>query len=377
MARNTGDFTSAAGMTPPAAPATPISSNVDESGILKPIAPNAPVKRQARERTAEDYLRPDAYQRRSAARQGISLDSSAASTSTPKPASGPKEPKEMSLAQGLKTFEGFTGKKAVGMNDTIRIVDHLGAQLLQAHLSLSANGKHPKHDEVTAGLRAAASSIAFAKQKKDAETPLAWEHISAAGKALHAVHKDLHSVDASSVADISASHSINGVDTTFTPGKELLHITKQPSEFRTKGRAPKRVGFGSRVVDVPRGAGAEIAATQEAGKAGIRGAARPLRRDVIKAFEEKTAPVTRRRKSERDGGDARSGMSAPMSLGPVVDKLGAAAGQPNKVGDWSGTEQAPTTGVPQESKAQARVAGKRVARAKRRATQRAKKAGEM
>lgn len=369
MPRNTGDFNSGAGSNPASSSGLSIPDSAkDESGILKPIAPEpTPGKRPRRELTAEDYLRPTAHQKRAAARQGIQIEGSGAA-----PRSVSKEP---SLANSIKTVESVTGKKAVGMNDTIRIVDHLGAQLLQAHLGLSKNGKHAKHDEVAAGLRAAASSIAFAKQKKDTETPLAWEHIAAAGKAINAVHKDLSSVDSGAVADIHSPHTINGVETRFTPGRELLQITRQPSEFRAQGRPVKRVTFGSKTVDVPRGARARITANQVEAAAGVQGGTQPLRREVIAAFDAKTAPATRVRKSERDGAGTRSGLTSPLGRGPVVEPMGVAAGQPNKVGDWSGTEQVPTTGVPKESSTQARVAKKRVDRAARRAAQRSRKAG--
>lgn len=368
MARNTGDFNSGAGKVPTSSGLSIPDSAKDESGILKPIAPSEGSGiNPSRERPV--YLPPSPEQKRAAARQGVSLDTSGAA-----PRSVSNQP---SLANSLKVVEGMTGKKAVGMNDTIRIVDHLGAQLLQAHLGLSKNGKHPKHDEVAAGLRAAASSIAFAKQKKDTETPLAWQHIDAAGKAIHSAFKDLSSVDSHAVGDIHSPHSINGVETRFTPGRELLQITRQPSKFREQGRAPKKVGFGDRVVEIPKGARARIAANQQEAGMGIRGGAQPLRRDVISAFEEKTAPAKRERKAERTGPGTRSGMASPLSLGPVVEPTGIAAVQPNKVGDWSGTEQTPTTGVPAESKTQQRVAKKRVQRAARRATKRANKAGEI
>lgn len=368
MGRSTGDFNGGAGKVPTSTGLSIPDSAKDESGILKPIAPSEGSGVSPR-RNPEPYLPPTPQQRRNAARSGVTLDTAGAA-----PRSVSKQP---SLANSLKVVEGMTGKKTVGMNDTIRIVDHLGAQLLQAHLSLSKNGQHAKHDEVAAGLRAASSSIAFAKQKKDTETPLAWQHIDAAGKAIHSAFKDLSSVDSHAVADIHSPHSINGVETRFTPGRELLQITRQPSKFREQGRPVKNVGFGDRVVEIPKGARARIAANQQEANANIRGGAQPLRRDVIKAFDEKTAPATRVRRAERTGPDTRSGAASPLSLGPVVEPTGIAAVQPHKVGDWSGTEQTPKTGVPAESKTQQRVAKKRVQRAARRATKRANKAGEI
>lgn len=251
------------------------------------------------------------------------------------------------LANDIKKTEKTVlgGKKLVGMNDTMGIIKSLHTKLAAAHQELVRSGVrheglataraalfgdnsvHPEHPSFLGVM----DHHSFAQTLKADQTPLAWQHIQAAGQKLHAAWNALSSV-APHLADLSVPHSVNGIAMNITPGQELLHITSAPTQFKSRGDAPGVINIGGKTIkssDVKRG----VERSEAYPELGVR-------EDLRKKVKSRLKGTPRFRKIE-----GQQMVPNPKRDVTTVEPMGATATDVGRTGDWSGAEG--TRGMPE------------------------------
>lgn len=247
---------------------------------------------------------------------------------------------QIKSAESLISTPGATKKKLVGMNDTLGIVKSLHTALSAAHSKLVSQGvRHEGLASARASLHGdssvtpdhsafmgVADHLTLAHTLKADQTPLAWQHIQAAGQKLHAAYNALSNV-APHLKDLSIPHSVNGVALNITPGQELLHITSAPTQFKARGKAPNSINIGGKVIkaeDVKRGLDRSAALPEFS-----------VREDLRQKVQQRMKGTPRFRKVQ-----GQQMTPNPKTDVTRVEPLGSAATDVNRTGDWSGAETA-------------------------------------
>jgi hypothetical protein len=227
----------------------------------------------------------------------------------------------------LKEADSFTGKRTVKLRDAISITNQLSDRLHVVHQDALKTGKlHP--DLAAARLHLFGDSQNFPEgdergkgavhhlqdaalyhnpEKKPivkngvqltSTDSLAWDSLQKAGEKLHAAHRALLGVTPAA-ADVSVTHPVNGVPITFTPGSELLHITKNTTPFNPKGKAPKTRRVAGQTV-AAQDVKAAVLRDEAVKKEGI-GGVDTLREDIRAAAKRGLKGTRRIRKVDRGG----------------------------------------------------------------------------
>ena len=238
------------------------------------------------------------------------------------PSSGGSENATLNL---IKEHDKLTGTKAVKLKDAIDIASRLGTQLHVIHQDELKTGKmhpglaearthlfgdpsFPEEDERSKG---AVHYIQLAKRyhnpanapiekngvKLTSTDNLSWTSLEKAGQKINAAQNSLLSVTPKA-ADVSVTHHVKGFPMLFTPGAELLHITKNPTPLREKGKPFKNVDVAGRRVS---GEQVDAALRNISASAGIGGTDK-VREDLRKAAKQKLRGTKRVRKIEKPGG---------------------------------------------------------------------------
>ena len=225
----------------------------------------------------------------------------------------------------IKEHDKATGTKAVRLRDAIDIANKIGTQLHVIHQDEVKTGKiHPGLAEARTHLfgdhtlpetdersKGAVHFLEFAKLYHNPENKpivkngvelkstdnLAWTNLEKAGQKLSAAHRALLSVTPRA-ADVSVTHNVKGFPMTFTPGAELVHITKNPTPFNPQGERFRNVDVAGRRVS---GAQVDAALRNISASAGI-GGTDTVREDLRKAAKQKLRGTKRVRKIEKPGG---------------------------------------------------------------------------
>lgn len=380
MAANTGDFKNAGS-----------NARGEEIGLIPPVAPD---KATPKKGEAPLYIPLSAKEAAAERQRGVVIPE--AGPATKLPSAKKAAPKKTSTAEGLDLYTGITGKKAIGMNDTLNIARHFVNRLTAAHATLttatSVFRDHPELKEAGSTLQDATNLLSAAgslkkqvpvldpegkpvltrkgQPKERNETPAAWDFLEKAGKQIQKAHGLLKGISPVHVADISYNHTMHHDDGSVThiavtPQDGLDVATLQPgSGFRGKGGAVNTVNLAGKEFTLTNQNRVNLAVHMREQKLGIKGLDN-IRPDAVKEFGKKTAPTPRVRKSYRvEGQGVRKGSTAPKSQLPLVEPLGEAAVQPSKVGDWGGSEKSPVApggGYPRRSE---RIATGKLRRAK-------------
>lgn len=384
MAANTGDFKNAGS-----------NARGEEIGIIPPIAPNAPTPKN---READLYIPLSAKEAEAERKRGVEIPEF--SPTTKLPTAKKKPAKEPTTSESLDLYTGITGKKAIGMNDTLNIAHKFVKSLTTVHANLSGATSvfrdHPDLKKAHNTLQDATNLLAVAgtmkkqvpvvdpegkpvltrkgQPKERNETPAAWDFLEKAGKQIQKAHGLLANISPEHVAGISHTHTMQHDDgsvthITLTPQDGIDVATVQPGTgFREKGGAVNTVNLAGKEFTLTNQNRVNLAVHMREQKLGIKGIG-TIRPDAVTEFGKKTAPTPRVRKSYRvDNQGVRKGSRAPKSQLPLVEPLGEAAVQPNKVGDWGGSEKSPVApggGYPRRAE---RIAKGKLRRAKTRYT---------
>lgn len=240
------------------------------------------------------------------------------------------------LTKQLKDSRSKFGINLVDVNTAAKVASQMHSQLSALHTELSGKNLHP-------GLVTARGHLATAKEHLERYHQLtgpahskARVSLETAGRSLIAAHKALSEVSPMAAAEIGVDHTINGKHVRFTPGSELAHITKNPQP-PSRARAPKKVRVGNTVVST----GAIEAVLDEAKaakKQGVPGT-EAIRPEVEQELRRRIAPTPKK---------SAGPVQDPKQIRkPLAERLGSAAVEPSKVGDWGGSEQAaPVPGSP-------------------------------
>lgn len=243
------------------------------------------------------------------------------------------------LTKQLKDSRSKFGINLVDVNTAAKVAGQTHSQLSALHTELSSKNLHP-------GLVTARGHLATAKEHLERYHQLtgpahskARVSLETAGRSLIAAHKALSEVSPMAAAEIGVDHTINGKHVRFTPGSELAHITKNPQP-PSRAQAPKKVRVGGTVV--PTGAIEAVLDEAKAAKEqGVPGT-ETIRPEVEAELRRRIAPTPK-----RSAGRIGPEQDPKQITTPLAERLGSAAVEPSKVGDWGGSEQAaPVPGSP-------------------------------
>ena len=329
-------------------------------GVIPPSAGTSPVK------SKKTGVNPYAVEEQRES-QGFVAPPTETSTSKEKATSSrPTSTVTSSLLKDAAQASGQTPVGLLGLNHAIKYAQgfllHMGA--LHRDIIARTNGPLPK------GMKEARESLASAdyhlgevNKSKVSDTGFALQDFEEAGKHLAIAHRHLSSIDPEGAGKIVFSHPMGASSLPITAA-DLPIITKNPTPPTLRGKKPKNIRIEGK--QVPAGqvktAIAKEAVAKETGtpSAGVR-------EDVTKNILDVLKGTKKARKTTTPSG--RTG----VDVAPA-EKLGAAAVDVGRTGDWSGSERvAPMPGdpssrvkavLPEESPKQRAVRKSRVKTAK-------------
>lgn len=358
MSDRTGDFKD--GATHGYAPNT-------EEGVVKPIAEPAPGEGSRGFAASEPYIPISSKTVARQREQGIEVPKSDTR------GNGTSAPKTSGLTGDLRFYREVTakisggiGKKAVGMNDTIRIAHGLKTKLETTHAALQSHPDFAGHPNLAADgpiakhLEAATNRLRLVNHYKAGQTPTAWLDLAEAGKSINKAHAALKEVSPAHADEISVPHQITNTrqPVNFRPGSELSEITRQPTEFREEGDSVNNTFVGRRPVKIDNKRRANLRVAGYEQKMGISGTS-VIRPEARANFDARIAATPRVRKKDSVANQGvRKGVTSPKSDLPLANPLGEAAVQPSRVGDFGGSEKSvtgPGQGYPRNAEKAARI----------------------